>query len=216
MPEQRETGLPSRLRSLRSHDDRDTKIALIEKDSEVGVDALTSGCAIHTTDDRPRCYCQSPGATGLPDTEHTHVTHFERANHSPSTTAPSLTVAASPDQLEIVRAFVRTTAAHYPFSVDARTDLVLAVDEAAGMLLEHTQLSGTLTCTFDMDTEHLRVISTATPTAPIDTNATSFRWFVLQRLIDRIVLEQFPSTAAGAPGNSSATIILSKAVQAGS
>jgi serine/threonine-protein kinase RsbW len=142
------------------------------------------------------------------------VTLFERASHSPAPTTPSLTVAASPDQLKVVRAFVRTVTAHHALSVDALTDLVLAVDEAAGILLDHTLPSSILTCTFDIDPGHLRVILAATTTAPIDTSTTSFRWFVLQTLVDRLVLEQFPSTVAGAPRNSTATIILAKVLQA--
>lgn len=138
------------------------------------------------------------------------MTLFERASHSPAPTTPTMTVAASPDQLEVVRAFVRTVTAHHALSADALTDLVLAVDEAVGILLNHALPSSILTCTFDIDTEHLRVILAATTTAPIDTSTTSFRWFVLQTLVDRIVLEQFPSAVAGAPGNSAVTIILDK------
>ena len=143
------------------------------------------------------------------------MTYFKRASHALTPTTPSLTVAASPDQLEVMRVFVRTVTAHHALSVDALSDLVLAVDEAAGILLEKTLPSSFLTCTFDIDTEHLQVILTAT-TARIDTSTTSFRWFVLQRLVDHLVLEQFPSAVAGAPGNSATTIILAKALQAGS
>ncbi|MFF9330725.1 hypothetical protein ACF1AY_39260, partial [Streptomyces sp. NPDC014776] len=91
----------------------------------------------------------------------------------------------------------------------------LAIDEAAGILLDHALPSSFLTCTFDIDNEHLRVILAAT-TAPIDTSTTSFHWFVLHRLVDDVVLEQFPSTAADAPDNSATTIILTKALQPGS
>lgn len=143
------------------------------------------------------------------------MTPFEPASHSPAITAPSLTVAASPDQLRVVRALVWTVTAHHALPVDALTDLVLAVDEAAGILLDHAPPSGILNCTFDIDTEHLRVILAARTTAPIDTSTTSFRWFALQRLVDSVVVEQFHSTLAGAPGNLATTIILAKALPAG-
>ena len=54
--------------------------------------------------------------------------------------APALSVSATPEQLPVLRSLVRTVAAHYAPSLDGLSDLVLAVDEAATILITHPTL----------------------------------------------------------------------------
>lgn len=110
---------------------------------------------------------------------------------------PSLSVAATADQLHILRALVRSRGRHHDLAADAVADLVLAVDEAASTLLRHTPTCSTLTCTVGADPGSVSVILTGTTSAMVDTSTTSFSWFVLQTLVDSVALEQCPSAVAG-------------------
>ncbi|EME17355.1 ATP-binding protein, partial [Rhodococcus qingshengii] len=56
---------------------------------------------------------------------------------SPAAASPSLSVSATPEQLPVLRSLVRTVAAHYALSLDGLSDAVLAVDEAATILIGH-------------------------------------------------------------------------------
>lgn len=143
------------------------------------------------------------------------MTSSEQAMHSP-TAAPStsLSVAASAEQLPPLRALVRTAAAHYAISVDALTDLVLAVDEAATTLIGHAVPHSALTCTFDLDgLANLHLKLTVTASASINFSTTSFGWIVIQTLVDEVTLEQFPAVG---DETWTVTIILTKALPAGS
>lgn len=107
---------------------------------------------------------------------------------------------------------MRTAAAQYPLSMDALTDLVLAADEAASTLVGRATPSSTLTCTFAVDTPRLLVSIAAETSHEITSSNTSFGWVVLQTLVDEVSLTQSPDP----DGDWSATITLSKALQAGS
>ena len=111
--------------------------------------------------------------------------------------SPSLSVAATADQLHTLRALVQSRCAHHDLAPDAVADLVLAVDEAASTLLHLTVACSTLTCTVRVDTSNLSVILTGTTSAMVDTSITSYSWFVLQNLVDGVALEQCPSAVAG-------------------
>ena len=138
----------------------------------------------------------------------------EQAIDTPSPPSPTLSVAASPQQLGVLRALARTAAAQYPLSVDALTDLLLAVDEAATTLVGHARPSTALTCTFDVDTDgHLNVKLSVGTSAPINLSTTSFGWIVLQTLVDDVIFEQFPTNVEE---GWAVTIILNKALQTGS
>lgn len=130
-----------------------------------------------------------------------------------TTTSPSasLTIDAFPQHLGVLRALVRTAAAHYPLSLDALTDLVLAVDEAASTLINYAAPSSALTCTFAVDSErHLRIVLTATTSRRISNSSSSFGRIVLRTLVDDVIAEQVPID-----GDWLVTIMLRKAVQAG-
>ncbi|MFF1555832.1 ATP-binding protein [Rhodococcus erythropolis] len=138
----------------------------------------------------------------------------EQAHRTTAASVPFLSLPASHDQLGLLRAVVRTVAAHNNLSLDALADLVLAVDEAATTLIGHARPSSTLTCAFDSDTDpsRLRLTLTATTSSPVDASTSSFGWLVLKTLVDEVVLEQTP--AASTEGDRSVTITLEKALQA--
>ncbi|MBS3693928.1 ATP-binding protein [Rhodococcus qingshengii] len=142
------------------------------------------------------------------------MTSSERAIVSPAAASPSLSVSATPDQLPVLRSLVRTVAAHYALSLDGLSDLVLAVDEAATILIGHALSSSTLTCAFDEDTEPaaVRVMLSTPTTGQITTSTSSFGWHVLEILVDGVVLDQVPP--ASPEQNWAATITLTKGLQA--
>lgn len=142
------------------------------------------------------------------------MTSSERAIGSPAAASPSLSVSATPDQLPVLRSLVRTVAAHYALSLDGLSDLVLAVDEAATILIGHALSSSTLTCAFDGDTDPaaVRVMLSTPTTGQITTSTSSFGWHVLEILVDGVVLEQVPP--ASPEQNWAATITLTKGLQA--
>ena len=143
------------------------------------------------------------------------MTSFERLSVSPAMSALSLSVPARRDQLPVLRAMTRTVAAQYALSMDALADLVLAVDEAANTLVSHARSTTSMVCAFDSATgpERLRLSLTAITSSPVDSSTSSFGWFVLQTLGDRVALHQ---DAVGAiTDDQSVTITLEKALQVG-
>ncbi len=137
------------------------------------------------------------------------MTTFEPPRKRPGPQSTVLTVAATSEHLGILRALVRTAAAHYSLSVDALTDLVLAADEAASTLVERTLPGSALTCTFGVDTGGcLLVAVTAEIYREIAFSNMSFGRIVLVSLVDDVNLKQVPN----AYGNWTATITLRKAL----
>ena len=84
------------------------------------------------------------------------------------------------------------------FSSDALADLVLAVDEAASLLVSHACSASTVVCVFDSIPApgSLRVHLTSTTDAPIDVLTSLFGWFVLDTLVDNATLDQKPGGTA--------------------
>ncbi|MBT2272210.1 ATP-binding protein [Rhodococcus qingshengii] len=142
------------------------------------------------------------------------MTSSEQTARNPAASTPSISIPATPDQLGLLRAMIRAAADHHGLSMDALADLVLAVDEAATTLITAARPTSTLLCSFDTVTNpsRLRIILTATTSAPIDTSTSSFGWLVLQTLVDDLTLEQRPATTA--PEDRSVTLTLEKDLQA--
>lgn len=126
----------------------------------------------------------------------------------------SLSVAASADQLGVVRAHVRTVAADRAFAADDLTDLVLAVDEAAGILLDHSVPCSALTCVVAVEGTGVRVHLAAATTAPINSDMTFFGWFVVRALVDAASVDVEPVRALGEKESWAVTITLKKAPNA--
>ena len=88
---------------------------------------------------------------------------------------------------------VRTVVSRHPLSRDALDDLVLAVDEAAAILVSHARSASAVVCVVDSGPGSLRVYLTATTHAPVDALSSSFGWFVLAALVDNATLDQKPA-----------------------
>ncbi|MDV8071313.1 ATP-binding protein [Rhodococcus sp. IEGM 1366] len=123
----------------------------------------------------------------------------------------SLSVSASPDQLGVVRAHVRTVAADHAFAADDLADLVLAVDEAAGILLDHSVPCSALTCVVAVEDPGVRVNLGAVTTDPINPDMTFFGWFVLRTLVDSVTVAVKHVRALGEKESWAVTITLKKA-----
>ena len=142
------------------------------------------------------------------------MTSSKRAIVPPTATSPSLSVSATPDQLPALRSLVRTVSAHYALTLDGLSDLVLAADEVATILIGHAVPSSALVCAFDADTDPgaLRVVLSTSTTRQITTSTPSFGRHILEILVDGVVFEQVPPISP--EGNWSATITLTKGLQA--
>lgn len=141
---------------------------------------------------------------------------FEQPTVSPTISSLSLSVPASPEHLWVLRSTVRTVTSRHPLSPDALADLVLAVDEAAALLIGHARSASAVVCVFDSITDpgSLRVHLTATTHAPIEVLTSSFGWFVLDTLVDNATLDQKPEGTA--VNDLSVTISVEKALLSGS
>lgn len=75
---------------------------------------------------------------------------------------------------------------------------MLAVDEAASLLVSHACSASTVVCVFDSIPApgSLRVHLTSTTDAPIDVLTSLFGWFVLDTLVDNATLDQKPEGTA--------------------
>ncbi|MDA3635379.1 MULTISPECIES: ATP-binding protein [Rhodococcus] len=139
---------------------------------------------------------------------------FEQATVSPTASSLSLSVPASPDHLWMLRSMVRTVVSRHPLSRDALDDLVLAVDEAAAILVNHARSASAVVCVVDSGPGSLRVYLTATTHAPVDALSSSFGWFVLAALVDNATLDQKPARPSAA-NELSVTISVEKAFPSG-
>ncbi|EME21335.1 anti-sigma factor [Rhodococcus qingshengii] len=112
-----------------------------------------------------------------------------------TTLLPSFSVPSRPDQLRLLRSMAGEVIAHRDSAPDDVADLVLAVDEAAGILLGHAQSSSHITCIFDLDAVgSLHVHLSTTTLRPIVMHTTSWPWVFLQSLVDDVILEHVPPT----------------------
>ncbi|MFE5647075.1 hypothetical protein [Rhodococcus sp. NPDC056516] len=139
------------------------------------------------------------------------MTTFDRAIGAPPNRVTSLTLAAVPRQLHVLRELTRLEAKQLSLSHDVRADLVLAVDEAAGTLVGLALSPRTLTCTFDITAGELfTAVISATAQETLGYATESFEWFVLQTLVDGVTVDQ--SAHVGSE-NWSVQIVLDKVLR---
>lgn len=138
------------------------------------------------------------------------MTTFDRSISAPLTRMAELTVPAVPSQLGVLRAVTRLGARQLRLSDDARADLVLSVDEAAGTLLGIACSPSRLSCTLEITAgEVFTAAVSATTREPLGPTTCSFEWFVLQALVDGVAVEQCPQVGND---NWSVRIVLEKAL----
>jgi serine/threonine-protein kinase RsbW len=103
--------------------------------------------------------------------------------------------ASSPDQIElrlgaeltnlpIIRSLTSSIAMRADFDLDAIADLKLAVDEACSTLITRAISDASLTCTFKVSKDEIRVVVHTRSTADTKPSSDSFGWRVLTTLTD--------------------------------
>jgi serine/threonine-protein kinase RsbW len=124
------------------------------------------------------------------DVDGTEVTVSE---HEPSTTtsdkpAPGsdveVRIAASPAHLSVVRAVAADLAMRADFTLDAISDLKMAVDEACSELISRSVSDGDLVCRFSVEGEQIHFSAEAATTTVAPPSRESFGWRVLTALTD--------------------------------
>jgi len=109
-------------------------------------------------------------------------------------------IAANPLWFSIVRKVAEQLADRANFGEDARTDLLLAADEACGVLTELDPVEHELTCAFALrpvgiDLEISAPVLRRSQTVPTD----AMNWQLLRSVSDELVVQHWPATG-NAPG----------------
>jgi serine/threonine-protein kinase RsbW len=97
-----------------------------------------------------------------------------------------LRLPADPAYLSVLRTATAGLAARLDFTLDEIEDLRIAVDEACAMLLPDVVDSGTLTCTFEMLEDALRITVAAPTHEGHEPERGTFAWTVLTALAGEV------------------------------
>jgi serine/threonine-protein kinase RsbW len=110
---------------------------------------------------------------------------------APSAGSPvEIRVNADSSQLPLLRIVAETVALSVDLTVDEASDVRLAVDEAASLLIEMAVPDAVLGIRFAAERTALRVRLATVAAAPQPPDHDGFGWQILQRLIDSVVAEQ--------------------------
>jgi|SRR5882757_5547425 len=124
------------------------------------------------------------------DVDGTEVTVSE---HEPSTTTSEkplpgpdveVRIAATPAHLSVLRAVAADLAMRADFTLDAISDLKMAVDEACSELISRSVPDGDLVCRFSVEAEQIHFSAEAPTTSLTPPSRESFGWRVLTALTD--------------------------------
>lgn len=123
----------------------------------------------------------------------------EQPSRSRTAVSPvEIRVAAELGQLSILRALVETIALMEDFTLDEVSDIRLAVDEVASILILGASPGTVLSCEFTIGTNTLQVRASAVWKQPGQPEAQGFGWHVLRTLTDSVEATQHPYDAASA------------------
>ena len=137
------------------------------------------------------------------DVDGTEVTVSE---HEPSTTTSEkplpgadveVRIAAAPAHLSVVRAVAADLAMRADFTLDAISDLKMAVDEACSELISRAVPDGDLICRFSVEPEQIHFSAEAATTSVTPPSRESFGWRVLTALTDAVNTWVVPSPDGG-------------------
>jgi serine/threonine-protein kinase RsbW len=125
------------------------------------------------------------------DVDRTEVTVSE---HEPSTTSEKASsgadvevrIAASPAHLSVVRAVAADLAMRADFTLDAISDLKMAVDEACSELISRSVLDGELVCRFAVESDQIHFSAESRTGTAVPPSRESFGWRVLTALTDAV------------------------------
>lgn len=126
------------------------------------------------------------------DVDRTEVTVSE---HEPSTTTSEkpasgadveVRIAASPAHLSVVRAVAADLAMRADFTLDAISDLKMAVDEACSELISRSVPDGELVCRFAVESDQIHFSAESRTGSTQPPSRESFGWRVLTALTDAV------------------------------
>jgi serine/threonine-protein kinase RsbW len=106
-------------------------------------------------------------------------------------------IAASPSHLSVLRAVAADLAMRADFTLDAISDLKMAVDEACSELISRAVAGGELVCRFSVAEEQIHFSAEAPTTSAVPPSGESFGWRVLTALTDAVNTWVVPSPDGG-------------------
>ncbi|AFU04494.1 anti-sigma factor [Nocardia brasiliensis] len=121
----------------------------------------------------------------------------ERVSESVTeTTTVAVTVPATPEQLTMLRALAETVLLIADFGLDEVTDIRLALDEIATVLLQDAVPESTISCAFTYREGVLKAVIQAVGRSETEVGAGSFGWHIVQTLTDSVTATRAPFDAA--------------------
>ncbi|MFE9575576.1 anti-sigma factor [Nocardia sp. NPDC006044] len=126
----------------------------------------------------------------------------ERVSESVTgTTTVAVTVPASPEQLTMLRALAETVLLIADFGLDEVTDIRLALDEIATVLLQDAVPGSTIDCAFSYREGVLNANIRAVVTSETEVGSGSFGWHIVQTLTDSVTATKgaFDDAVSGYP-----------------
>ncbi|MGX1773376.1 anti-sigma factor [Nocardia brasiliensis] len=121
----------------------------------------------------------------------------ERVSESVTeTTTVAVTVPATPEQLTMLRALAETVLLIADFGLDEVTDIRLALDEIATVLLQDAVPGSTISCAFTYREGVLKAAIQAVGSSETEVGAGSFGWHIVQTLTDSVTATRAPFDAA--------------------
>ena len=128
------------------------------------------------------------------------------SEHEPSTTTSEkpvsgadveVRIAAAPAHLSVVRAVAADLAMRADFTLDATSDLKMAVDEACSELISRAVPDGDLVCRFTVEDEQIHFSAEAPTSSVVPPSRESFGWRVLTALTDAVNAWVVPGPGGG-------------------
>ena len=125
------------------------------------------------------------------------------SEHEPSTTTSEkpasgadveVRLAASPAHLSVVRAVAADLAMRADFTLDAISDLKMAVDEACSELISRSVPDGELVCRFVVESDQIHFSAESRTGSAVPPSRESFGWRVLTALTDAVNTWVAPGT----------------------
>ena len=100
--------------------------------------------------------------------------------------AIELTLPADPLHVPVARALAADLAVRLDYDLDEVSDLRMAVDEACAELVARATGASRLRCVFEVDSDVLRVIVSASTKDGATPSQSTFGWRVLTALVDEV------------------------------
>ncbi|MFF2552051.1 ATP-binding protein [Nocardia sp. NPDC058058] len=107
-------------------------------------------------------------------------------------TTVGLRVSATPDQLVMLRALAETVTYIADFGIDEVSDIRLALDEIATVVIGAAVPGSTLDCDLSYDEHGLSARIAAVTAAMVDADGRGLGWHIVRTLTDTLEIDQGP------------------------